>query len=329
MIAIDMKETGAEDVLELRDVPAPQLGATEIRIAVRASGVNRADLMQRQGFYPPPPGASPILGLECAGRVVEVGAEARRFAVGDRVMALLAGGGYAAEVCVDEGCAMPVPDALSDIEAGGFPEVFLTVFLNLFRLGGLEPGGRCLVHGGSSGIGTAAIALANKVGASIAVTAGTEEKCARCRELGADLAINYRAADFAEAIATWTDGRGVDVVLDSIGASYFDRNVACLGLGGRLLLIGLMGGARGEIDFAPLLYRRITVQGSTLRTRPLAEKSALIRAFRGRFGDAIDAGMLRPVIHRSFPISEAAEAHRLMKSSEHVGKIILEFSAES
>jgi putative PIG3 family NAD(P)H quinone oxidoreductase len=293
MIAVDMTETGAEDVLELRDVPAPELGATEIRIAVRASGVNRADLMQRQGFYPPPPGASPILGLECAGRVMEVGRDARRFAVGDRVMALLAGGGYAAEVCVDEGCAMPVPDAFSDIEAAGFPEVFLTVFLNLFRLGGLESGGRCLVHGGSSGIGTAAVALANKVGASIAVTAGTEEKCARCRELGADLAINYREADFVEAIATWTDGRGVDVVLDSIGAPYFDRNVACLSLGGRLLLIGLMGGARGEIDFAPLLYRR------------------------------------SPLIHRTFPISEAAEAHRLMKSSEHVGKIILEFPAES
>ncbi len=322
-----MREPGAEDVLELRDVPSPPLGDAELRIAVAAAGVNRADLLQRQGFYPPPPGAPSILGLECAGRVVEVGANVDSFAPGDRVMALLAGGGYAAEVCVDSGCALPVPDAMSDTEAAALPEVFLTVFLNLFQLGGLQPGGRCLVHGGTSGIGTAAIALAKRVGVSIAVTAGSAEKCARCLELGADLAIPYRDEEFEISVREWTGGQGVDVVLDSIGGPYFDRNVASLGLGGKLVLIGLMGGPKAEVDLGPLLYRRISVLGSTLRSRPLAEKRSLVKAFLDRFGADIASGALRPEVFRVFPLAHAAEAHRLMKSSEHIGKIVLSMEA--
>ncbi len=238
-------------------------------------------------------------------------------------MALLAGGGYADEVVVDSGCAMPVPEAWSWAEAAAFPEVHLTVHLNLFELGGVGSGTRCLVHGGSSGIGTAAIAMCGLAGAQIAVTAGSEEKCERCLELGADLAVNYRSQDFVEVANQWTEGQGVDVLLDSIGAPYFDRNVASLRTEGRLVLIGLMGGAKGELNLGPLLYKRITVHGSTLRARPVESKRALVHSFLARFGADVEAGRLGPVVDRVLPLAEAAEAHRVMKASDHIGKIVL------
>jgi putative PIG3 family NAD(P)H quinone oxidoreductase len=323
MRAIVFDQPGDESVLHLGDVPSPPLGPGEIRLRVRATAVNRADLLQRQGLYPPPPGASTVLGLECAGRVVEVGESVSGWGIGDRAMALLPGGGYAEEVVVHAASAMRVPETLSDEEAGAFPEVFLTAFLNIFLIGAPAPGGRVLVHGGGSGVGTAAIALCKEAGHPVIVTAGSAEKCARCRELGADVAVNYRDTDFAQVVRDATGGRGVDVVLDSIGARYLAPNVASLAPGGALVLIGLMGGARGEIDLAALMLKRARVVGSTLRTRPIEEKATIVRAFESRFGAALRAGRLRPVIDRVLPLAEAAEAHRLVQSSVHFGKVVL------
>ena len=323
MRAIVFDQPGDESVLHLGDVPSPPLGPGEIRLRVRATAVNRADLLQRQGLYPPPPGASTVLGLECAGRVVEVGESVSGWGIGDRAMALLPGGGYAEEVVVHAASAMRVPETLSDEEAGAFPEVFLTAFLNIFLIGAPAPGGRVLVHGGGSGVGTAAIALCKEAGHPVIVTAGSAEKCARCRELGADVAVNYRDTDFAQVVRDATGGRGVDVVLDSIGARYLAPNVASLAPGGALVLIGLMGGARGEIDLAALMLKRARVVGSTLRTRPIEEKATIVRAFETRFGEALRTGRLRPVIDRVFRLGEAAEAHRLVQSSVHFGKVVL------
>lgn len=238
-------------------------------------------------------------------------------------MALLAGGGYAEQAVVAAGCAMPVPERLSLEEAAAIPEVFLTAWLNLFELGGLAEGGAALVHGGGSGVGTAAIQLARRVGATVVVTAGSEDKCRRCEALGADRAVNYREADFVETVHEVTGGRGVDVVLDAIGAPYLERNLRVLAVGGRLVLIGLMGGARAELGLGPLLVRRLSVIGSTLRSRPTAEKEAIVAGFWRRFGPDLEAGTLRPVIDRVLPLDRAAEAHRLMKASGHFGKIVL------
>jgi putative PIG3 family NAD(P)H quinone oxidoreductase len=238
-------------------------------------------------------------------------------------MALLAGGGYAEQVVVDAGSALPVPRALSDAEAAGLPEVYLTVFLNVFQLGALPAGGSLLVHGGGSGIGTAAIQLAKLAGARVIVTAGSDEKCARCSALGADLAVNYRTEKFADAVRAATNGAGVDVVLDSIGAPYLADNLASLAPGGRLVLIGLMGGAKAELNLGALLVRRLSVIGSTLRTRSLAEKAALVGAFRARFGADLEAGRIRPVIDRVLRFSQAADAHRLLQASDHFGKVVL------
>jgi putative PIG3 family NAD(P)H quinone oxidoreductase len=323
MRAIVIDKPGDESVLKLGEAPLPALGPDDLRVRVAACAVNRADLLQRQGLYPPPPGASPILGLECAGTVSEVGVNARGFAVGERVMALLAGGGYAEEVVVHAGSAMRVPPALSLEEAAAIPEVFLTVFLNVFQLAQLPEKGALLVHGGGSGIGTAAIQLAKRAGAQVIVTAGSDEKCARCRELGADVAVNYRHENFTEAAKQATGGRGVDVVLDSIGAPYLDRNLASLAIGGRLVLIGLMGGAKAELNLGQLLARRLSVIGSTLRARPVEEKAAIVRGFIGRFGDDLAAGRIRAVVDRVLPLAHAADAHRALKASEHFGKIVL------
>ncbi len=323
MRAITFDQPGDESVLVLGEAPSPALGPNDLRIRIRATAVNRADLMQRQGFYPPPPGASPILGLECAGDVAEVGSAVRGWRVGDRAMALLAGGGYAEETVVDAGSAMPVPADFSYEEAGSFPEVFLTVFLNVFMIGDPAPGGTILVHGGGSGIGTAAMALCREAGLRILVTAGSDEKCAKCRELGADVAINYQTGDFADEVRAATDGKGVDLVLDSIGAAYLESNLRCLKIGGKLVLIGLMGGARGEIDLASVLMKRVQVIGSTLRARPAAEKATIVRALLARFGAAIGEGKLRPIVHRVLPLAEAAEAHRVVKASTHFGKVVL------
>jgi len=321
--AIVFDQPGDESVLRVGDVPAPALAPGCLRLRVVATAVNRADLMQRQGLYPPPPGASEILGLECAGEVIELGAGVTGWRVGDRAMALLAGGGYAEQVVVHAGSAMPVPAGLELERAAALPEVSLTVFLNVFQLGGLQPGGWALVHGGGSGIGTAAIQLVKQAGAQILVTAGSDEKCARCVELGADVAVNYRSGDFAKAAHEATGGRGVDVVLDSIGAAYLDANLRSLAVGGRLVLIGLMGGAKAEIGLGALLVRRLSVIGSTLRARPVEEKAEIVRGFLARFGDALARGAIGPVVDRVLPLAEAAEAHRAMKASEHFGKIVL------
>jgi putative PIG3 family NAD(P)H quinone oxidoreductase len=327
--AIVIDTPGDENVMHLGEAPSPELGPRDLRIRVAAAGVNRADLLQRRGLYPPPPGASPLLGLECAGEVVEVGAEvdpALGWRRGHRAMALLAGGGYAEQVVVDAACALPVPDVLSLEEAAALPEVYLTVFLNVFQLGALPAHGALLVHGGGSGIGTASIQLVKEAGGTVYATAGSDEKCRQCRELGADLAVNYRTGDFAAEVRGASGGRGVDVVLDSIGASYLTANLASLAVGGRLVLIGLMGGARAEIDLGALLTRRLALIGSTLRARPVEEKARIVAGFRERFGAALEAGRLRPVVHRVLPLAEAAEAHRILQASTHFGKVVLRVS---
>jgi putative PIG3 family NAD(P)H quinone oxidoreductase len=323
MRAIIVEEPGDETQMRVGEVPAPAMAPDSLRIRVAATAVNRADLLQRQGLYPPPTGASDILGLECAGEVVEVADGVEGWRAGDRAMALLAGGGYAEEVVVHAGSAMRIPGRLGTEEAAAIPEVFLTVFVNVFQLAGLAEGGAALIHGGGSGIGTAAIQLLKAAGATVVVTAGSEEKCRRCRELGADVAVNYRSGDFVAEAKGATGGRGVDVVLDSIGAPYLAKNLAALATGGRLVLIGLMGGARAEVNLAALLTRRLHVIGSTLRARPVEEKAAIVSGFLARFGSALEKGEIAPVIDRVLPLGRAAEAHRLMKASEHFGKIVL------
>jgi putative PIG3 family NAD(P)H quinone oxidoreductase len=325
MRAILIREPGDEDVLVVGDAPPPPLGPADVRIRVRATAVNRADLLQRQGLYPPPPGVPNILGLECAGTVAELGPRVQGFTRGQRVMALLPGGGYADEVAVHSGSVIPVPDAMTDDEAGAFPEVFLTAFSNLFMpgLGALGAGEAALVHGGGGGVGTAAIALCREAGNPCFVTVGSDDKARRCEALGATAAINYRTEDFAERVQASTDGTGVAVVLDHIGAKYFAKNLGALAVGGRLVEIGLMGGAQSEVNLGLLLLRRLAVIGSTLRTRPVEEKAAIVRGLLDRFGTAVAAGRLKPEIHAVLPLERAADAHRMMKASEHFGKIVL------
>lgn len=323
MKAIVFEAPGAEEVLKIGEAPAPSLGPEDLRIRVRATAVNRADLLQRQGMYPPPPGASPILGLECAGEVIELGGAVTDWRVGDRAMALLPGGGYAEEAVVHHGSAMKVPDALSFEEAGALPEVFLTAFLNIFMLGEIPEGGAALVHGGGSGVGTAAITLLREAGMRAIVTAGSDEKCTRCRAHGADVAINYRSGDFAAPVREATGGDGVNVVLDSIGGKYLASNLECLAIDGRLVIIGLIGGAKAEINLAALLLRRQRVIGSTLRTRSVADKAEIVSRFLKRFGSALAAGRIKPVIDRVIPLVQAAEAHRVVQSSVHFGKVVL------
>jgi putative PIG3 family NAD(P)H quinone oxidoreductase len=308
--------------LEIGEAERPALSADDLRIAVRATSVNRADLLQAAGRYPPPAGASPILGLECAGVVAEVGANVRGWSVGDRAMALLPGGGYAAEVVVHAGSAMHVPDALSDEEAGALPEVFLTAFLNLFLLAQVREGESALIHGGGSGVGTAATTLCKLADVRVLVTAGSPEKCARCLEHGADVAIDYRAEDFVEK------ARGVNVILDHIGAPYLPRDLEAVATAGRIVIIGSMGLQGGgqrtaEIDVAQLLMKRARIIGSTLRARAVEEKAVIVNAFLERFGEDLAAGRLRPVIHTVFPLERAEEAHRMMEASDHFGKIAL------
>jgi putative PIG3 family NAD(P)H quinone oxidoreductase len=325
MRAIVIREPGDETVLVLGEAPRPALGPADVRIHVRATALNRADLLQRQGMYPAPPGASDILGMECAGDVVETGPEAREFRPGERVMALLPGGGYAEEACVDHGSVIPLPDAMSYEEGGAFPEVFLTAFSNLFMagLGALGPHESALVHGGGGGVGTAAILLMRVEGRQCVVTVGSRDKAARCLELGATAAIDYKTEDFSARVRELTGGRGVDVVLDHIGGRYLSQNLECLAVDGRLVEIGLMGGAKAELNLAQLLVRRLAVIGSTLRGRSVEKKAAMVRGLRDRFGHSLAAGRLRPVIHATLPLADAAEAHRLMQSSAHFGKIVL------
>ncbi len=323
MRAVIFDDFGDESVLRVAEIPPPELTGDGVRIAVAAAGVNRADLLQRRGLYPPPPGASPILGLECSGSVVEVGGNVTSVVVGDRVMALLTGGGYAEEAVVPAACVLPVPDCLSGPEAGGFPEVFATAFLNLFQLARLDAGDTALIHGGSGGVGTAAIQLTAAAGARALVTAGSDSRCARCLELGATHAYNYRSEDFVAACREATDGRGVDVVLDCLGGGYLDRNLQALAPDGRLVVIGLMGGRTAELDLGRLLTRRLQIIGSTLRALSPSRKGRILSALRDTFGDQVNRGLIRPVLDRSLPFSRAAEAHRLLETGEVFGKLVL------
>ena len=323
MKAIVFENPGAEEVLTLGEVAAPVAGPEDLRIRVRATAVNRADLLQRQGLYPPPAGASNIIGLECAGEVAEVGSAVKGWKVGDRAMALLAGGGYAEEAVAHHGSVLHVPASMSFEEAGAFPEVFLTAFSNLFLLGEIKAGGAALIQGGGSGVGTAATTLLKEAGNKVIVTAGSKEKCQACLDHGADVAINYRDGDFAAAVREATAGRGVDVVLDHIGGKYFASNIDCLGVEGRLVIIGLLGGVKAEINLALLLTRRLRVIGSTLRTRAARDKAEIVSKFMARFGSALGAGRLKPVVHCVLGLEEAAEAHRIVQSSVHFGKVVL------
>ncbi len=317
MRAIVFDRHGDESVLQIGEVDSPPLVGGAIRIRVRATAVNRADLLQREGHYPPPPGASPILGMECAGEVIEVAASVTGWRIGDRAMALLPGGGYAEEAVVDAGSAMHVPEVLLFEEAGAMPEVFLTAYLNVFDLARAKRGETLLVHGGGSGVGTAATTLAKLAGLPVIVTVGSDEKGRRCVEHGADLAINYKTQDFVER------ARGVDIILDHIGPRYLPRDLQALNVGGRVVVIGSMGGSgKVEIDVGSLLGKRQQIIGSTLRARPKEEKAAIVASFIARFGEDLRAGRIKPVIDRVFPLEQAAEAHRAM-ARDHFGKIVL------
>jgi len=326
MKAVIAEKPGDESVLKLAEVPDPVLRDEDIMIGVTHAGLNRADIMQRQGFYPPPPGASEIIGLEAAGKVIAVGRMVKGWKVGDRAMALLAGGGYAEKAAVHHGSAMHLPDELSEAEGAGLPEVFLTAFLNLFMLAGVKFGDNVLIHGGGSGIGTASIMLLKEIGARIIVTAGSDEKCNQCLRLGADVALNYNQAPFATQMKTATNGRGADIILDSIGAAYLPANIESLAHGGRLVLIGLMKGNKSEIDLLPVLRKHLKIMGSTLRSRSEAEKAEIVSTFVNTNAPALEQGRLRPPIYKVIPASQAADAHRMMQASEHFGKIILKFA---
>jgi len=317
MKAVVVERPGNEDVLKIGDVPPPDLGPGQIRIRNAAAGVNRADLLQREGHYPPPPGASTIIGLENSGTVTETGADVRGWRPGDRVMALLAGGAYAAEAVADAGSCMRIPGALSDIEAGAVPEAFLTAFLNIFELGRATSGESILIHGGGSGVGTAATTLCKLAGLKVYVTAGSAEKCQRCLAHGADVAIDYSKEDFVERVP------GVDIVLDHIGAKYLIRDLRTLNVGGRIVIIGSMGGDRMvNLDVTALLGKRQQIIGSTLRARPASDKASIVAHFLARFGADLEAGRIKPVIDRVFPLEDVAGAHRAMKG-DHFGKIVL------
>jgi putative PIG3 family NAD(P)H quinone oxidoreductase len=327
MRAIEVRDKGKQATLVLGEAPEPKPSEGELLIEVAATAVNRADLLQRRGMYPPPPGASAILGLECSGRVAELGPGVRGFAIGERVMALLAGGGYAERTAVHVGSVMPVPEGMDFESAGGFPETFLTCHLNLFMIAGLRAGQAALVHGGGSGIGTSAIQLLRAAGVTSLVTCGSEAKCAQARELGADVALNYREGPFAPAVLEATGGRGVDAVLDSIGAPYVEQHLECLATGGSLIFIGLMGGAIAEVQLARLLMKRLSLVGSTLRARPAEEKAEIVRSFLERFGRELESGALRSVVDTVLPLEQAQQAHERVERSEHFGKVVLRVSA--
>jgi putative PIG3 family NAD(P)H quinone oxidoreductase len=316
MRAIVIDEPGGPEVLVWREVPDPRPERDEVLIDVTASAVNRADTLQRQGSYNPPAGASPYPGLECSGVITEVGSDVEGFKPGDQVCALLTGGGYAEKVAVPWQQVMRVPEGVDLTEAAGLPEVACTVWSNVFMIARLRKGETLLVHGGSSGIGTMSIQLAKAFGSHVVVTAGSAEKIARCLELGADEAINYREEDFAEKVKA-------DVILDIMGAKYLPGNVKALKTGGRLVVIGLQGGTKGELNLGVLLAKRASVHGTTLRARPTDEKGAIVRGVVDNVWPLVDAGVIRPVVHARVPMSDAAEAHRIMETGDHIGKILL------
>jgi NADPH2:quinone reductase len=310
--------------LGLATGPVPVPKPDEVLIRVQAAGVNRPDVAQRQGTYPPPPGASPILGLEVAGEVAAIGDQVTVLSVGDRVCALANGGGYAEYCAVPATQCLPWPTGYDAVRAGALPETAFTVWANLFQIGRLAKGETALVHGGTSGIGVTAIQLAHEFGARVFATAGSDDKCAACLRLGADAAINSRTQDFAAEVKTLTEGRGVNVVLDMVGGPYMARNIRSLGMDGRLVLIAFLQGSKvQEFDFVPVMVRRLTITGSTMRPRTSAQKGAVAAALRDKVWPVLDAGRCPPVVHATFPLAQAADAHRLMESSQHIGKIVL------
>jgi putative PIG3 family NAD(P)H quinone oxidoreductase len=323
MTAIEIAAPGGPEQLIPARRPLPRPGPGEVLVRVAAAGVNRPDVMQRQGKYPPPPGASDIPGLEIAGEIVEVGPSVSGLTVGDRVAALLAGGGYASYAVAAAELCLPVPPGLSMVEAAALPETFFTVWTNLFDRGGLKAGETVLIHGGTSGIGTTAIQLAAAWGARVFATAGSEAKARACERFGAARGIDYRDEDFVEVTRRETAGNGVDVILDIVGASYFARNLEAAGVEGRLVVIALLGGARTEINLNTILIKRLTLTGSTLRSRSVPQKAAVAEAVRRNVWPLLSAGKVRPVIHATFPLAEASAAQRLMETSTHIGKIVL------
>lgn len=323
MRGISITEPGDADVLQVTEVEAPSAGPGEVVVDMVAAGVNRADVMQRLGHYPPPAGASPLPGLEVSGTIREVGPDVEGWSVGDEVCALVDGGGYAEQVRVPAAQLLPVPKGVSLNDAAGLPEVACTVWSNVFMTANLQPGEVFLVHGGSSGIGTMAIQLATAAGARVAVTAGSQDKLDVCRDLGAQILVNYREQDFVEEVRAATDGHGADVVLDLMGAKYLPRNVDLLATSGRLVVIGLMGGRKGELDLGKLLSKRAAVIATSLRARPAAEKAAIVAAVREHVWPLIEDGAVRPIVQGTHPLERAADAHRELEASGHIGKILL------
>jgi NADPH2:quinone reductase len=326
MKAIEIASYGAPEVLRPVERPAPVAGRGEVLIRVGASGVNRPDVLQRKGHYPVPPGASDLPGLEVAGTIIDGDLEAMRsggFKPGDRVCALVAGGGYAEQCVAPVGQCLPVPGGLSDIEAASLPETFFTVWSNVFDRGRLMPGETFVVQGGTSGIGVTAIQLAKAAGATVIATAGSDDKCAACKTLGADHAINYRNQDFSAEVMRITGKRGADVVLDMVAGEYVARELACLAEDGRLVIIAVQGGVEARIDAGVVMRKRLTVTGSTLRPRPVAFKAAIAQSLRSKVWPWLASGQVRPVIFKTFPAEQAAQAHTLMESNEHIGKIVL------
>jgi NADPH2:quinone reductase len=324
--AVEISSFGPPDVLRLGERPAPVPGAGELLIRVSASGINRPDVLQRTGNYPVPPGASDIPGLEVAGEIVDGDAQAMAaagFKKGDRVCALVAGGGYA-ELCVAPvGQCLPVPKGLSDIEAASLPETFFTVWSNVFDRGRLKAGETFMVQGGTSGIGVTAIQMAKALGATVIATAGSDEKCEACVKLGADHAINYKTLDFAEEAKSLTAGKGVDVILDMVAGAYVAREVGCMAEDGRLVIIAVQGGVKSEFNAGQVLRKRLVITGSTLRPRPVEFKSDIARSLKAKVWPLLESGAIKPVIHSTFPAAEAAKAHELMESNQHIGKIVL------
>jgi NADPH2:quinone reductase len=323
MTVIAIRSPGGPDVLVPEQRPTAAPAAGEILVKVAAAGVNRPDVMQRMGLYPPPPGATDIPGLEIAGEVVARGAGANRWKDGDKVMALVVGGGYAEYCLAHETHALPIPPSVSAVEAAAVPETFFTVWYNVFERGRLSAGETLLVHGGSSGIGTTAIQLAKALGARVIATAGSPEKCAACRELGADVAVNYKAEDFVAATKKATDGRGADVILDMVGGSYIERNYDAAAVEGRVVQIAFQDASHADVDFRRLMFKRLTHTGSTLRARAIADKAAIARAVEDKVLPLIAAGRVKPVIDSTFPLREATAAHARMETSQHIGKIVL------
>jgi putative PIG3 family NAD(P)H quinone oxidoreductase len=320
---VDMTRPGAPDVLVLGTGPVPQPQPGEVLVKVAAAGVNRPDVFQREGNYPPPPGASPILGLEIAGTIAALGDGVRDWKLGEPVCALVTGGGYAEYCAAPAPQCLPVPKGFSMIEAAGLPETCFTVWANVFMRGGLKPGETILIHGGSSGIGTTAIQLAHAFGARVFATAGADDKCEACRKLGADAAINYRTTDFVKRVKELTGGKGVELVLDMVGGDYLQRNLSALAVEGRLVQIAFLKPSKVEFDFMPMMLKRLTLTGSTLRARSVEQKAEIARPLREKVWPLLDQGKIKPVIHKTFPLAEAAAAHALMESSAHIGKIIL------